>query len=235
MKRIIIVVFLVIFLGGALYARTPGDMLLGLELGIGGGWMGEITDISGFPYSYYSMLNAFIPPQYISENLVDVTGGTLNLFAGVAFNYYLFSWLSFSTGLGFNIFSSTIAYDLDVADLSSDTLNLSYFYERGHIRFPLAAHINFAVLSAGLGFAMNFLVYENYTYDATLRIEGVRLFYQKGDLDYEAKSFLEFYIDGGLDFTRDKNHGIRLLARYAPALSVTFPADKYGIILNDLR
>ena len=69
MKRIAIILMILI-LGGHVYAQhQAGDMLLGLEAGIGTNFGGNLDDVSSYPYPFFDFTMLPLKPMIKSVSL----------------------------------------------------------------------------------------------------------------------------------------------------------------------
>ena len=213
-------------------------MLLGMELGIGLNlWGVNAKDgISSYPLPFFNLSmgisdknNIETPPEF---------GGSLT--AGAILDYYIFKWFSVSAGLDYHHVFQHIAYEVDLKadktfDIKSRNASLDLIYNRGYLRIPASAHFNFSVFYMGVGFAYNIIILQKYQHKGEVTINGKKEYNETKEFDYSCSGYVEFFADVGFDFIRKKNKGCRLFVRVSPALTVTSPADKQGVILKDLK
>jgi hypothetical protein len=192
-KKHVLVLALVVFLSGSLFAQKQnkheaGDMLIGGGFG------------AGFSPNIFRMPADMSNSEYIAK------GNYANTFElGVHFDYYLNSWLSFNTGISLK--SGTYIFkDQDYylpANVEMDELEfMSDVFTKTPILFtvPIMAHINFPFAQwfyAGTGVQLNFPLME--TLD-------------KPRSDF----FIGVPIDLGLDFIKAGRGGMRFFFRVTP-------------------
>ena len=230
-----------LFVGWNLFAHTAGDMLVGLELGVGYNKIGDMSGMSSYPIEYYQLTRGIISKDEIAGS---ATG--MNYHGGVSFDYYFLSWLSASSGLSYHGTINFIDYYLSNSSIGLFDIGAPYqqLFHRGYLKIPLAAHANFSALYFGIGLAYNLQLFQRAEYGYEFKADNYTFYSAEEEtLDYSSGSFLEFYVDFGIDFmhrkTKDPGEwslGHRLFARYSPALTVSSPKDKNGsVIVKDLK
>jgi hypothetical protein len=202
-KRVLSVVLATVFIFSAFaqdgdHKHEPFDGLIGLNIGFGATTnLGDLFgDIPPIPKGNYAM--------YFN--------------AGLTFDFYLFSWLSFTTGL----FSHGEMYLILDQDYTTVTSFTDIAATPICLTIPLEAHVNVPNLEwlyAGVGLTLNIpissiLEDQNYGVDT------------KGDF------FIGIPIDIGFDFINSSGKGPRLFFRFMPEIherGVTLPI---GLVLQ---
>jgi hypothetical protein len=173
------------------------DMLLGLNLGIGvspnmGELFSAISD-SRIPKGNYAMIFDF----------------------GLTYDFYLFNWLSFNTGL--------LLHPDVYLILSQDLENVDNFTDIAAtplcLTIPLAAHINVPKvewLYAGIGLSLNFPI--------------VGMFDGLAEIDTKGDFFVGLPIDIGFDFVKPGRGGGRFFFRITPEFHEKGTALPIGFI-----
>ena len=190
-KKVLLLLILVTLLSGSILAaqehrHESGNMLLGIDFGL------------GLTPSFFSAVSA--------TDTIPAGNYAITFDFGVNFDYYLFYWLSFSSGL----FSHTGIYLLWDKPLPVDGDFTLTDWAKTPICFtiPLMAHINiphveFLYLGAGLTF--NFPVASILDSNSDL-----------GNIDTKGKFFLGLPIDFGFDFVKPGRGGSRFFFRLTP-------------------
>ena len=187
-KKIFLILVLAVFLSGSVFAERheAGDMLLGIDLGF------NLTP------SFFSVTGDSVPKGNYAI--------TFDL--GLNFDYYLFNWLSFNSGL----FMYSGIYLLLDKPLTEETLENTTFTDWAKtpicLTIPLMGHVNipavdFLYLGAGLNF--------NLPVSSMLSTE-------LPDVDTKGKFFLGIPIDLGFDFIKSGKGGSRFFFRITPEI-----------------
>jgi len=184
-KKAFLVLILIALLSGTVFAQKhkSGDMLLGIDLGMG------ITP------SFSKVKNDNIP----SGNYAI----TFDL--GLNFDYYLYRWLSLSSGLFMHSGIYLLwdkPFDIEFQDLTDWAKTPICF------TLPVMAHINVPVvewLYLGAGVTLNFPV-------ASLLDKDVH------DIDTKGKFYLGIPFDLGFDFIKAGKGGSRFFFRVTPEI-----------------
>jgi hypothetical protein len=191
MKRKVFAMVLAVSIGSGLFAQKyePFDMLVGLNLG-----MGITPSFSGLMMS-------------MSENEIPHGNYALIFDVGLSYDFYLFNWLSFNTGLFFHpdlyiILDQNLKNVENFTDVMATPLCLT---------IPLMAHINVPILDwlyAGIGLSLNFPLVG--MLDNVMQDQGVEGFDSKGPF------FVGLPIDIGFDFVKAGKGGGRFFIRITP-------------------
>jgi hypothetical protein len=180
----------------AVHKHEPFDMLLGLNFGMGiTPNIGDLLAISNgtIPKGNYAIAFDF----------------------GLTYDFYLFNWLSFNTGLLMHP-DIYVILDIDLmgvdefTDIAASSLCLT---------IPLAAHVNIPKvewLYAGIGLNLNIPI-------AGL-LDSLAGFDTKGDF------FVGLPIDIGFDFVKSGRGGMRLFFRITPEFHEAGTAVPLGFI-----
>jgi hypothetical protein len=202
-KSLLVLVFAVVVAGGAfaqdetVHKHQPFDMLLGFNLGIG------ITPNIGDLFS-------------IQDDGIPKGNYALIFDIGLTYDFYLFNWLSFNTGL-------LLHPDVYVLlDQKSDNIDSFTDIASGPLclTVPLAAHVNIPKvewLYAGIGLSLNIPM--SGMFDAVAA--GVDT---KGDF------FVGLPIDMGFDFVKPGKGGGRFFFRITPEFHERGAAVPIGFI-----
>jgi len=189
--------------------HRPFDVLLGFNLG------------SGISPGFGELLFSSISDQTIPKGAYAVTFD-----AGVTADFYLFNWLSFTSGL---LLHPDIYLTLDqeltgvkkFTDIAATPLCLT---------IPLAAHVNVPKvewLYLGLGLNLNLPLVSmlDAAVDTVSETTGVNL-----DIDTKGKFFVGLPIDVGCDFVEPGGGGTRLFLRVTPEFHEKGTAIPIGIV-----
>lgn len=167
----------------AVHKHQPFDMLLGLNYGAG------ITPDIGDLFSV------------ISDSRIPKGNYALVFDLGLTYDFYLFSWLSFNTGLLLHPdIYLVLDQDLNGIDSFTDVAASPLC-----LTIPFAAHINIPVvewLYAGIGLNLN------------IPVSGI--FDGLAGIDTKGDFFVGLPIDVGFDFVRPGRGGMRFFFRVTP-------------------
>jgi hypothetical protein len=188
-KGLLVLVLASVLAGGvfaqetAVHKHQPFDMLLGLNFGIG---------VSSNLGDLYSALNDHYIPEGNYAMMYDF---------GLTYDFYLFDWLSFNTGL---LLHPDVYLILD-----QDLNNVDNFTDIAAtplcLTIPLTAHVNIPKvewLYAGIGLSFNFPIVG--------LVDGLAGIDTKGD------AFVGLPIDIGFDFVKQGGGGGRFFFRFTP-------------------
>jgi hypothetical protein len=195
-KRLVLILALVVFLSGGVFAQKPskhqpGDMLLGINYGMG--TSPNVLDIAKdeIPKGNYALFGMFL---------------------GLNYDYYLTNWLSFNSGLSLSVWlyiflnkpvPKEIFQNLDDKALIDYDI---WAKQPLIITVPFNVHINVPKvewLYLGAGVNLNFPM-ERPWVDEEL------------DIDPAGKFFIGLPIDLGFDFIKSGRGGVRLFFRVTP-------------------
>ena len=189
-KILFVLVLIVLFSGSVVFGQNSkhksGDMLLGIDLGM------------GLTPSFFSAVSA---SDEISKGNYAITFDL-----GLNFDYYLFDWLSFNSGL----FTHSGIYLLCDKPLPVDNDITLTDWAKTPICFtiPVMAHINVPVvewLYLGAGVTLNFPT------SSMLDTELV-------GIDTKGKFFLGIPLDFGFDSVKPGKGGSRFFFRVTPEI-----------------
>jgi hypothetical protein len=180
-----------------LHKHQPFDMLLGLNLGLGitpnVGDLLSVGSSNSIPKGNYAVIYDF----------------------GLTYDFYLFNWLSFNTGLLLHPdIYLLLDQDLDNIDSFTDIAATPLC-----VTIPLAAHVNIPKvewLYAGIGLTLNIPV--------SGMFDGLAATDTKGDF------FAGLPIDIGFDFVKPGKGGARLFFRITPEFHEKGTAVPIGFI-----
>jgi len=196
MKNKLLILVLVVFITGGLFSQEadsdevhkyePFDMLIGLNMGF------------GFTPNIFSVLSG------------DISKGNYGLVFdfGLTYDFYLYNWLSFNSGLilhpGIYVFAATELKNVDsFTDFAATPLCLT---------IPLMAHVNVPYvewLYAGIGLTLNFPITS--MLDQAAGTAGMDL-----KVDTKGKFFVGVPIDIGFDWIKPGKGGKRFFFRIMP-------------------
>jgi hypothetical protein len=167
---------------GAVHKHEPFDMLIGINFGMG------ITANIGDLFN-------------ISEDTIPGGNYALTLDSGLSYDFYLFNWLSFSTGF----FLHPDIYLI----LDQDLMNVTSFTDVAAtplcLTIPFEAHVNVPKvewLYAGVGLTLNIPISD--------MLDG------EIGVDTKGKFFVGLPIDFGFDFVKAGKGGSRFFFRITP-------------------
>ena len=194
-KKLVFVLLMVALLAGGAFAQEdkhqPFDVLIGLNSGSG---------ITPNMFSLFGDLSSGKIPKGNYAIIMDF---------GITGDFYLFSWLSFSSGLLLHpdIYvlldqDFTSKESIDISDIAATPLCLT---------IPIAAHVNIPKvewLYAGMGLSFNFPIMG--MLDSVAASQGGM------DIDSKGDFFIGLPIDFGFDFIKPGNGGARFFFRITP-------------------
>jgi hypothetical protein len=196
----------VLLLSGGIFAQEKQhrhesfDMLLGINAGLGVGWSNGFLD------------------ALTGDGAKDMKAGNINaaVSAGINYDFYLFPWLSFSTGFSLRpmiaLMLTRDATSFDISDLSNQGDSV-IVRTPVSLTFPVQVHVNIPYaewLYAGFGMNINIPV----------PLEGIRFdssFFGIDNSGGRAKlgrTFFSIPVDFGFDFIKPGRGGGRLFFRY---------------------
>jgi hypothetical protein len=193
-KKRLLVVALASLLAGGVFAQEdmhrhqPFDMLLGLNTGMG------ITPNLG---DWFSVFDGRIPKGNYA----------LTFDFGLTYDFYLFNWLSFNTGLLLHSdIYVVLKQDLDNIDSFTDVAATPLC-----LTIPLAAHVNIPKaewLYAGIGLNLNIPIFG--------MLDGVAMEVIEERIDTKGDFFVSLPIDIGFDYVKPGRGGGRFFFRITP-------------------
>ena len=188
-KKILFVLILAVLLSGSIFALShrhqPGNMLIGIDLGVG------------------------VTPTIskASDNTIPIGNYAVAFDMGLNFDYYLFNWLSFSSGL-FIHSGIYLFLDKPLDTVLTDTKFTDWAATPVCFTLPVMAHINVPVvefLYLGAGLTLNFPVSSMLSTDVP-------------DIDTKGSFFLGLPLDVGFDFIKPGKGGSRFFFRITPEI-----------------
>jgi hypothetical protein len=183
------------------HKHQPFDMLLGLNFGLG------ITPNIGDLFS-------------ISANTIPKGNYALTFDVGLTYDFYLFNWLSFSTGLLLHP-DVYVILDQDLSGVSNFT---DIVASPLCLTIPFAAHVNVPKaewLYAGIGLNLNIPL--SGMLDSVVSDMG-------GDFETKGDFFVGLPIDLGFDFVKPGRGGGRFVFRLTPEFHKKGTAVPIGFI-----
>jgi hypothetical protein len=191
-KKFILIVLLFAIVSGAAFAQhkyQASDMLLGIDFGMG--LTANAFTMSSLPW--------------------PAANYALTLDLGLNYDYYIFPWLSFNTG----IFAKTGLYlALKTAITEDDHDLMAVAKTPVCLTIPLTAHINVPIVNflyLGAGITLNIPV-SSYSVDELQIGDDEVSFGKKGGF------FLGIPLDIGFDMVKPNKGGSRFIIRIAPEL-----------------
>lgn len=188
-KKIIVALILIALFSGSVFGlnnkHESGNMLLGIDLGVG------VTP---------SMYN-------VKENTIPTGNYAVAFDVGLNFDYYLFNWLSLSSGI-FMHSGIYLFLDKPLDTIVTNTKFTDWVTTPVCFTLPIMAHFNIPVvdfLYLGAGLTLNFPV-------------SSMLDSQLPGIDTKGKFYLGLPIDLGFDFIKPGRGGARFFFRITPEI-----------------
>jgi hypothetical protein len=220
MKKKILVLVLAVSIGSGLFAQKyqPFDMLIGFNAGLG-------ISPNFFGLIDWASSNSNNPG---SNSNIPKGNYALIFDVGLSYDFYLFNWLSFNSGLFLHPDIYLILdQDLSTAKSFSEVMSTPLC-----LTIPLMAHVNVPMLDwlyAGIGLSFNFPLLG--MLDSLVK--------EKTDqaIDTKGSFFVGLPIDIGIDFVKPDGGGGRFFIRITPEFHEKGTAVPIGFIwqINNWR